>query len=86
MIDQSSVNRGLLRLREVVRRTGLSRSEIYRRLKDGRFPAPRKLGPKINVWPTAVIDRFCESDDSPAFNERGGPAIRPTVSHSEYTW
>ena len=34
--------------------------------KEGRFPAPRKLGPKINVWPTSVVNRFCELPESDA--------------------
>lgn len=50
----------LLRLPEVIRRTSLSRSEIYRQMKEGRFPPGRKLGPKIRVWLSAAIDRFCD--------------------------
>lgn len=49
-----------LRLPEVIRRTSLSRSEIYRRMKEGRFPSGRKLGPKIRVWSSVAIDRFCD--------------------------
>ena len=45
---------------EVVKRTGLSRSEIYRRIKLGRFPRPRKLGPKVIAWPVNVIELFCQ--------------------------
>jgi prophage regulatory protein len=56
----SATREGLLRLSEVVKRTGLSRSEIYRRIKAGRFPRPRKLGPKVIAWPTAEIALFCE--------------------------
>jgi prophage regulatory protein len=50
----------LHRLREVSRRTGLSRSEIYRRIAAGTFPAPIKLGERASAWPehevTAWID------------------------------
>lgn len=40
----------LLRLREVCRRTGLSRSEIYRRIGAASFPAPIKLGERASAW------------------------------------
>ena len=34
----------LVRLPEVIRRTGISRSEVYRRIALGSFPRPLKLG------------------------------------------
>ena len=34
----------LLRLSEVVTRTGLGRSTIYRKMRDGSFPEPLKIG------------------------------------------
>ncbi|HYD04806.1 MAG TPA: AlpA family phage regulatory protein [Reyranella sp.] len=60
MIDQSNTNDddAALRLPEVIRRTGLSRSEIYRRIKAGTFPQPQKRGPKINVWRLGAIRAF----------------------------
>jgi prophage regulatory protein len=33
----------------------LSRSGLYAWIRDGRFPAPQKLGPKVIVWPAQVI-------------------------------
>jgi prophage regulatory protein len=39
-----------LRLPEVKRRTGLSRSSIYLRIKTGEFPAPVKLGGRAVGW------------------------------------
>ena len=41
----------LLRLREVCRRTGKSRSEVYRRIAAGDFPQPVKLGERASAWP-----------------------------------
>jgi prophage regulatory protein len=38
------------RLRDVVRITALSRSTIYRRIAEGRFPAPVHLGGKASGW------------------------------------
>ena len=40
----------LLRLPEVRNRVGMSRSTIYRKVADGTFPHPRKLGPSIVAW------------------------------------
>lgn len=37
-------------LKEVVRRTGLSRSEIYRRAKEGTFPASRSYRGSTRVF------------------------------------
>lgn len=41
----------LLRMRELPSVTGLSRSELYARLKLGAFPAPIPLGtPHVKAW------------------------------------
>lgn len=40
----------LLRLHQVRARTGLSRSEIYRRIAAGDFPKPIKLGERASAW------------------------------------
>lgn len=40
----------LLRLPQVKARTGLSRSEIYRRVQLSAFPAPIKLGERTSAW------------------------------------
>ena len=40
----------IIRLPEVMAATGESRSTIYRRISDGEFPKPVKLGPKSVGW------------------------------------
>ncbi len=40
----------LIRLPEVKSRTGLSRSTIYLRIKEGKFPAPISLGMRAVGW------------------------------------
>lgn len=40
----------LERLPRVRARTGLSRSEIYRRIAQGTFPKPIKLGMRASAW------------------------------------
>jgi len=49
----------LLRLPQVKARTGLSRSEIYRRVIAGNFPAPVKLGERASAWPEHEISAWC---------------------------
>ncbi len=40
----------LIRLKEVMRLTGLSRSTIYAKMDAGTFPRQRKITPTIAVW------------------------------------
>jgi len=51
----------LLRLPEVMQRVALSRSEIYRRVADGTFPAPCKLGERASAWPDSEISAWVEA-------------------------
>ncbi len=45
-----------LRLTEVMARTGLSRSTIYVRMDQGRFPQPVSLGGRAVGWIESEID------------------------------
>lgn len=40
----------ILRLPEVMRRTGLSRASVYKQAKLGRFPRPRKITKRASGW------------------------------------
>jgi len=46
----------ILRLPAVKTRTGLSRSTIYLRISEGRFPKPVSLGGRAVGWVEAEID------------------------------
>jgi prophage regulatory protein len=48
----------LWRLPTVETRTGLSKSEIYRRIKLGTFPKPLKLGARAIAWPASGIESW----------------------------
>lgn len=48
----------LLRLPQVMNRVGLKRSAIYQRMREGRFPRSRVLGPRCTVWLESEIDRW----------------------------
>lgn len=51
----------LIRLPEVMKRVGLSRSAIYKRMAEKRFPKSRSLGPKCAVWVEEEIDNWISS-------------------------
>lgn len=51
----------LLRRPEVSARTGLSRTTIYRLVREGRFPAPRQLGPRSVAWLEAELTAWVAS-------------------------
>lgn len=46
----------LLRFAEVRARIGLSKSEIYRRIGAGTFPAGVKLGARAVAWRESVVE------------------------------
>lgn len=49
----------------------ISRSTWYSGIKRGIYPSPRRLGPRMSVWPKHEIDALCaavtrsESDKGP---------------------
>lgn len=40
----------VLRLKDLVKLLGVSRSSIYAWIKENRFPKPRKIGKRVSVW------------------------------------
>lgn len=50
----------ILRLPAVLNRTGLSRSTIYLRVSEGRFPKPVALGGRAVGWIEAEIDDWLD--------------------------
>lgn len=48
-----------LTIREVLRRTSLSRSTVYRMISAGRFPSSRQLSEGRVGWTEDSIDRWC---------------------------
>ena len=51
----------LIRLPEVKLRTGLGRSSIYRKMADGSFPQPRKVGERAVAWHLSDIDDWIDN-------------------------
>lgn len=48
----------LIRLPEVMDRVGLKRTAIYQRMREGRFPKSRSLGPRCTVWLEAEVNEW----------------------------
>ncbi|RYH32416.1 MAG: AlpA family phage regulatory protein [Alcaligenaceae bacterium] len=46
------------RLRDVTRISALSRSTVYRRISEGRFPAPVHLGGRASAWSSAELQAW----------------------------
>ncbi len=50
----------LLRTNELIRRTGLSRSTLWRLERDGKFPKRRQIGAGAVGWLEHEIDEWIE--------------------------
>ena len=51
---------GFLRMPEVLKLTGLSRTTIHRMVKAGTFPPPMKLGARAVGWRAADIEEWLD--------------------------
>lgn len=51
------------RLRDVMRISALSRSTIYRRISEGRFPNPIHLGGRASAWPSAELQAWIDDPE-----------------------
>ncbi|MBY0429345.1 MAG: AlpA family transcriptional regulator [Alphaproteobacteria bacterium] len=57
----NKTQRRMLRLPDVMAKTGLKRSSIYAYVKEGKFPAPTLLGVRACGWLEADVDAWIES-------------------------
>ena len=62
----------LLRLPEVISRTGYKRSNIYQLMNLGDFPKSVQLGPRAVAWLSSEIDQWIDD----RINERDQRLIR----------
>ena len=51
----------MLRAPEIIKRTGLCRVTLWRKIRDGTFPAPMELGPNAVGWPEDEVEAWLES-------------------------
>jgi prophage regulatory protein len=61
MSEPTSAPRRLIRLAEVIERTGLSRTSIYRAMASGEFPRAVPLYRRGVAWPVEEIDGWIAS-------------------------
>jgi len=61
MTQQIQQSLNILRRKQVEARTGLSRSTIYARIAEGKFPQPIDLGGRAVGWIEAEIDTWLTS-------------------------
>jgi len=50
----------LIRIKAVMVRTGIGRTSIYKRIKEGTFPAPVKIG-NSSAWAESEIDKWVDN-------------------------
>ncbi len=62
-----------LRLQEVKSRTGLSKTEIYRRIAEGTFPRPIPLGKRSVGWRSDELDAWFTERIAEAQRARSRP-------------
>jgi prophage regulatory protein len=51
-------NSSIIKLPEVVRKTGLSRSSVYSYIRQGIFPKPVPLGPRAVGWVASEFEHW----------------------------
>jgi len=64
LLSASNAAPAFYRLRDVMRICALSRSTIYRRIAEGRFPSPVHLGGRASGWPRAALEQWVEDPES----------------------
>lgn len=50
----------ILRLPDVLQRTGLSRTMLYELIGDGKFPKQIKIGKRSVGWKSSLVDGWIE--------------------------
>lgn len=50
------MNMKLIRIKEVMNRTGLARSTVYKYISENNFPKPIKLGSRAVAWVESEIE------------------------------
>ncbi len=55
------MNDKLIRLPELMKRTGLGKSTVWAWVKAGKLPKPHKLSPRVSVWKESELNAFIEA-------------------------
>lgn len=60
MNHPTQTREGFLRLPQVLNLVPVSRSTLWQRVKEGRFPQPIKLSERVTVWRAADVLAFIQ--------------------------
>jgi prophage regulatory protein len=60
-METHSSQRRALRVQSVIKRTGLSKTHLYRLIQAEKFPRPVKLSERVSVWDAALVDQWLSS-------------------------
>lgn len=61
---------GFIRLPQVLHVLGISKTSFWQGIKDGRFPAPVKIGPRTSVWRVEAVRALIESVSTGSANRK----------------
>lgn len=75
----SHVPTSILRVNQVRERTGLSRSTLYQRVKEGKFPQPITLGPRCVGWISTAVDDWIQQTIAGSSWPLPAPARKPAA-------
>jgi len=59
----SETGPAFFRMADVIRITALSRATVYRRIAEGKFPAPVHLGGRACGWPRKALQQWIDDPD-----------------------
>ena len=71
----------ILRMRTVLERTGLSRSTLYRKMRDGTFPKRVRISEHCCGWRKSAINRWI-ADPSAYTEKKAAEAIGDNTDRS----
>jgi len=61
----------LIKRREVLARTALANSTLYRLMKDGTFPQSVQIGPRSVAWVEDEVDQWIQQRIESAHQQKG---------------
>jgi len=66
---------GFVRRPTVLAIFGMTKSTLFRWIHDGRFPAPKKLGPAVSGWDVAELRAHMERIRNGVWHECDGHSV-----------
>jgi prophage regulatory protein len=64
IIKEITMNKKFLRINDLAKELGVSKTTIWRWRSAGKFPKPISLSERIIVWPRATIDEWINEQTS----------------------